>query len=322
MIPIRDKSVIQIEVTNACVNECTNCSRFVGHYTSTYFMELEQVEQCIRSLDGYKGCIGIMGGEPLMHPDFEEICLLMRKHVPPDRRRLWTSGYNWDNYKQIIRKTFGEWVCFNDHTDRTQKHHPMLLSISDVVHDKELIGKLLDDCWVDRRWSASMNPKGVFFCEIAAAMDVLFEGSGGHPLEQGWWDKDPDEFRDQVEKYCYRCGACVPYSPVTLDEQDVASVSNYARLKEIDSPKLREKGVRLHKEDIPKEKLEDFARQWQPWNHLGNMGTEGQGRDQYGLYDKASGYSLKIKNSIRSKCRPFHDFEMVVHELFWRIQKK
>lgn len=322
MIPVREKSVIQIEITNACVNECTNCSRFVGHYKNTYFMELEQVENCIHSLDGFKGCIGIMGGEPLMHPEFEEICALMRKHVPPDRRRLWTSGYNWDKYSQIIHKTFGEYVRFNNHSDTTQKHHPMLLSISDVVRDRELIRQLVDDCWVDQRWSASINPKGGFFCEIAAAMDVLFEGAGGHPLEQGWWDKDPEAFRDQVESYCYRCGACVPYSPVTLNEGDVASASNYARLKEIDSPKLRESGVRLHEEEISKQQLEEFARQWQPWNHLGAMGTKGQGRDQYGLYGKLSGYSLKVKDSIRSKCWTFRRVEMAFHTLLWRIQTK
>ncbi len=70
MFAVRDKRVIQIEVTNACERECTNCSRFVGHYRNTYFMKLEHEEQAIDSLLDFPGGIRIMGGEPLIHPDF------------------------------------------------------------------------------------------------------------------------------------------------------------------------------------------------------------------------------------------------------------
>jgi hypothetical protein len=212
MKPIKNKWTIQIEVTNACANECVNCSRFVGHYKNPYYMDLDLVEKAIDSLQGFRGGIGIMGGEPTIHPSFAAICDLMRRKVPPHKRLLWTAGYDWNKFKKIIKKTFGNNVIYNDHSDTTQKHHPMLLSISDVINDKEYMKKSVDNCWVDRRWSASINPKGCFFCEIAAAMDVLFEGPGGHPIERGWWEKGPEEFIDQQERYCYQCGACVPWT--------------------------------------------------------------------------------------------------------------
>ncbi len=322
MLCVRDKIRIEIEVTNACENECTNCSRFVGHYRQTYFMKLEQVEKAIDSLIDFPGGIGIMGGEPLMHPHFLEICNIMRQKVSPERRYLHTSGCNWNMYSQVVRKTFGENVSFNNHSDKTQKHHPMLISISDVIDDQELIRQLVDDCWVNRRWCASINPKGSFFCEIAAAMDVMFEGPGGHPVVRGWWDKDPEAFLDQRERYCYRCGACVPYLPVTLEDTDVASVSNYLRLKEIDSPKFRKKGIRLLEEKMSLEQMEEFARQWQPWNHLGNMGKDGQGVNEYELYGKLYGYSLKIKRIIRSKFWSFRRAELAVGRWLWHLQKK
>jgi len=320
MIAVRDKRVIQIEVTNACERECTNCSRFVGHYRKTYFMKLEQVEKAIDSLLDFPGWIGIMGGEPLMHPDFPEICLLMKRMVPPERRHLWTSGYNWNMYRRVVRKTFGENVHFNNHSDTTQKHHPMLLSISDIIDDKELIRQLVDDCWVNRRWSASINPKGSFFCEIAAAMDVLFEGPGGHPMARRWWDMDSEAFRDQRERYCYRCGACVPYFPVTLEEMDVASVSNYLRLKDVDSPKLRRKGIRLHEEELSQKQLEEFALQWQPWKHLGVLEKEGSGENEFDMYGKLYGYSLKVKKSLRSRFWTFEKAELAVGRWLWRLQ--
>ncbi len=283
---------------------------------------LNRLKKRLIRLLGFPGSIGIMGGEPLMHPDFPDICHLMRKKVSPEKRHLFTSGYNWNVYSGVVRKTFGENVTLNNHRDTTQKHHPMLLSVSDVIDDKELIGRLVDDCWVNRRWSASINPKGSFFCEIAAAMDVLFEGPGGHPVEHGWWDKDPEEFRDQIERYCYRCGACVPYFPVTLEDTDVASASNFQRLKEVDSPKLQKKGIRVHKEELSKQQLEEFARQWQPWNHLGVMEKVGTGEDEYNMYGKMYGYALKVKRGLRSRSWTFERAEQAFSKWLWRLQKE
>lgn len=322
MIPVRKKISIQIEVTNACVRECTNCSRLVGHYRNTYFMSLEQIEKAIDSLQDFPGKIGIMGGEPLLHPDFAEICRMVKQKVPPAKRHLWTSGYNWDKYRRVVRKTFGENISFNDHRDTTQKHHPMLLSISDIIHDQELIRQMIDDCWVNNRWSASINPKGAFFCEIAAVMDVLFEGPGGHPVKHGWWNKNPDDFRDQIERYCYRCGACVPYIPVTLEEMDVASISNYVDLNRIGSPKFNKKKVRLHKEELSQQQLEELALNWQPWNHLGNMEKEGQGKSEYDMYGKLYGYFLKFKQKMRSHSWTFKKAELAADMYLWRLQAK
>ncbi len=322
MLAIRDKSVIQIEVTNACEHECTNCSRFTGHYQNTYFMKLEQVEQAIDSLLDFPGGIGIMGGEPLMHPDFPEICQLMKKMVPPARRYIWTSGYNWSIYCHLVRKTFGENIRFNNHSDTTQKHHPMLLSISDMIDDQELIKQLVDDCWVDRRWSASINPKGSFFCEIAAAMDILFEGPGGHPVNRGWWNKGPEAFQDQIERSCYHCGACVPYFPVTLEDRDVASRSNYQRLQAVDSPKLRTQGIRVHEDRLSQQQLKEFAEQWQPWNHLGELAKQGEGKNEYELYGKLHGYCLKIKKLIRSRIWVCRKAELAVSTWLWRCKTK
>ena len=321
MLAIRDKFRIQIEVTNACDNECTNCSRFTGHYRSTYFMKLEQVGKAIDSLLDFPGGIGIMGGEPLMHPEFSEICHLVRQKIPPERRHLHTSGYKWDIYSKLVRKTFGENVHFNNHSDMSQKHHPMLISISDVIDDKESIKRLVDNCWVNRKWCASINPKGSFFCEIAAAMDVLFEGPGGHPVTRGWWDKDPEAFQDQIDRYCYHCGACVPYFPVTLKERDVASVSNFLRLKEVGSPKLEKNGIRIHDEQLSQQQLEKFALQWQPWNHLGLMAKDGEGKTEYDLYGKLYGYSLKFRRFLRSKSWTFERTERAINTWLWRLQK-
>ena len=51
--------------------------------------------------------------------------------------------------------------------------------------------KLRDKCWIQNLWSASITPKGAFFCEVAAAMDMTLNGPGGWPIEPGWWKRKP-----------------------------------------------------------------------------------------------------------------------------------
>ena len=54
---------IQIEVTNACIYNCANCTRFCNHVKKNFFMPLEQVKEAIDSMVGYPKRTGIMGGE-------------------------------------------------------------------------------------------------------------------------------------------------------------------------------------------------------------------------------------------------------------------
>jgi len=300
MKAISDTWLIQIEITNACVFECTNCTRFVGHHKKTYFMDLKTIEKAIDSLEGFKGGIGIMGGEPLLHPDFYQICKLLFKKVPLEKRFLWTSGYNWKKYRNIIRKTFQENVYYNDHKTPLQKHQPILIAIKDVLDDKKYMDELISRCWIQEKWSPSINPKGGFFCEVAAAMDLLFDGPGGYPLEKGWYNRTPEQFRDQIERYCYNCGAALPYPAVSNKEgKDYVSISNYKRLAELKTPRFLKERVKLVNEKYTVEQIKEFEKDWQPWNYLG----EEKRKSYYFLYGPFWGFVVKISKKIRKKIR-------------------
>ncbi|MBJ6727559.1 radical SAM protein [Geomesophilobacter sediminis] len=319
MKPVREKKVVQIEITNACVNQCSNCSRFVGHHRAPYFMEFKVVERAIDSLLDFPGGVGIMGGEPTLHPRFVEICALVRKMLPPDRRFLWTSGHNWGKYRGVIRKTFGSNVIYNDHRDVTQKHHPMLLSISDVIDDPASVARLLARCWVDQRWSAAINPKGCFFCEIAAAMDVLFDGPGGLLIERGWWKKDPAAFQDQQDRYCLHCGASVPYAPATLAEgHDVVSETNYRKLLHVESPKAKKGKVQVVSEKLSPGAVKS-AEEWEPWNHLGVMKEEGTGKGDAALYGRFHGWLYQTRKELIEKSKVLRKVDFVVLRVLWRL---
>ncbi len=284
MKAVKDKSIIQIEITNACANECANCTRFVGHHHDPYFMELGMIARAIDSLEGFQHHIGIMGGEPTKHPEFEKICELLQKKVPKEKRSLHTSGYKWNQYRSIIRKTFGVQVHLNNHTNLNQRHHPMLLALGDVVSDRKIADQLIDHCWVNERWSASINPKGCFFCEMAASLDLLFDGPGGMPIQKGWYNHPPHAFADQKAN-CYQCGACVPFRPVRVKEnRDYVSVSNYQRLKAMQTPRFKNNRVKLVRGHFNEAHLQKFSKEWQPWNHWADGEKKLNSDDLYGRF--------------------------------------
>lgn len=241
MIPLYQMKLIQIEVTNACHLQCANCTRFMGHHRKSFFMDPAMVAKGIDSLDGYEGGIGLMGGEPTLHPQFREICKIYQKMIPNRRKReLWTAGYKWDEYYDIIHETFDkDLIAYNDHSDPDEgTHQPLLVAISEVIEDKRLMWKLIDNCWVQQRWSASITPRGCFFCEVAAAQDYIFNGPGGWPIEKGWWKKTPEQFQDQMKRCCVNCSACLPIPvPNNHEPFDMMSPGNVERLKAAGSPK-------------------------------------------------------------------------------------
>lgn len=263
---------IQIEVTNACNLQCSNCTRFVGHHKNVFFMDLNTVEKAIQSLKGYTGQIGIMGGEPTLHKQFPEICKLVQELIPNRRQRgLWTNGYKWNKYKTIIDETFDpDLIIYNDHRDkRVGMHQPLLLAAEDVLEDKELMWRLIGNCWVQWRWAASITPKGGFFCEVAAAYDMLFNGPGGYPLKEGWWNKNPNEFVDQVKRYCPKCSAAIPMPGVSSHvEYDPISNTNAKMLAEVQSPKFMKGKFKIVDVKYNESDIEKFVKEgWTPWSH-------------------------------------------------------
>jgi len=269
--------LVQIEVTNACVNQCANCTRCVGHHPKPFFMDLEMVEKIIDSLDGFNGEIGLMGGEPTLHPEFEKICKLFQQKIPRERRGLWTSGYKWEEYKDIIEQTFDkERIVYNEHSTYGGIHQPILAGMEDLVRDKKLREELKENCWVQRRWeTCSVTPYGAYFCEIAGALDILFNaGKNAVPLFTpfGWeddgfiWWKETELFKKQ-QKICDSCGIPIPIGGMSDRATfDLISGGNLKKLKKIGSPKIALGNYALYNRKWIKSEIIEKTQDWKPWN--------------------------------------------------------
>jgi hypothetical protein len=240
---------VQIEITDACVFRCGNCTRFCGS-KKPFYMEMDYYRRAVDSMVGYPNMVGIMGGEPLLHPQFAEICdyalaTLGKKHLG-----LWSTfpaGY--EHHRDTICRTF-DYIFLNDHSRGDIFHSPILVSSDHVFRndpENPLRWQLINDCWVQNTWSASINPKGAFFCEVAASLSMLFDGPAGWPVEPGWWRRMPWQYGEQIEWACRRCGCAMPLQRrSSQDERDDVSPDNLIQLGLVKSKKVAAGDVVVH----------------------------------------------------------------------------
>lgn len=236
---------VQIEITNACGNRCSNCTRFVG-YQKPYFMEFDLFKEAVDSMVGYPRMTGVMGGEPLLHPEFKKFCKYISSKIPYKQLGLWTCfPKGFEHHREIICETFCN-IFLNDHTRNDIFHHPPLVAIEEVINDRNQMWQLIDKCWAQMSWSASINPRGAWFCEMAASFSMLFEEGKGWKVEPGWWWRIPKDFKEQMEQFCPRCGMAAPIKRIVSTEIiDDLSLGNYERLKN-KSYKIKRGLYRIH----------------------------------------------------------------------------
>lgn len=302
----KDMEAIQIDLTNACVHRCSNCTRFCGHHKKPFFMDFDTFKKAVDSLQDYKGIIGIIGGEPTLHPEFEQFIqylkekrvgkdfLLsrepiadMQKHIDknlnayPSKVGLWSS-LSLSYYKnfEIINETF-ERQLLNDHNN-TCIHQALLMSRKELgIPDDEWIQKR-DACWIQNTWSATVTPKGAFFCEVAGSLDMLFNGPGGWDINEDWWKREPKDFGDQLQ-WCEMCSACLDVPKrLSNDGRDDVTPLILQKLLEIESPKaLKGMCVVNNPEDYNKAEYETFKTGCEYIIAAGNKRIDKENRNLY-----------------------------------------
>lgn len=225
--------IICIDVTNKCDLACSNCTRLLENQDAFWDMTPDNFRKALRSLHGYRGIVAMIGGNPCMHKNFEELCQIFAEEVPNKQQRgLWTNNYF--KHRKIIEETFGTFnlnahgqlkaaeqltdlatkmrqdknnIVWNyaDHSD----HAPLLTAVQDLYPEEEMWERI-SRCDINQEWSASIvQNKGelrYYFCEVAASFDLSRNEDHGYPLEDGWWKKHIYQMKDQVAKFCPGCG--------------------------------------------------------------------------------------------------------------------
>lgn len=300
MKPIENSQGIHLDITNVCHLKCINCTRFIAHLRKDQrkSMTMEQIRTAFDSLEGWHDhmpaspvtgkppWIGIMGGEPSLHPQFEEFLYEVRARFPKRATfgergavGLWSTGTTpqFKKYQKLIYEVFG-FVILNPHDDYQQEtceHQPISVAIDEVVDDLEMREFLISHCWVQRQWCPTINHFGAYFCEVAAASDALLgEGKRAWPVVPGWWKKIPgvDGKYGEQSELCYKCSMPIPMdrdrlkTEVTKISPNLLKTFRDLGLKGVDADQVQEVDKKVTNEFI----LEKYKR-WYPGNYHGDF---------------------------------------------------
>ena len=260
MKPPYKMGIICIDITNKCDLACSNCTRLLANQDYFWDMTIDNFKKAVLSLQEYPGVVIVIGGNPCMHPKFDEISKLFRDLRPEKNKRgLWTN--NFFKHEKISTEVYGIFNL-NTHGDSraikslknfefrggyhpdNSHHSPILAAIKDLYKDKDEMWRIISNCDVNHNWSASIvENKGklrAYFCEVAASFDLARGEDHGLEISDDWWNKDILDYKNQIEHFCPGCGVAAKLQG-SLDKEEI---DTYSLTNENLAIKSREKNGR------------------------------------------------------------------------------
>lgn len=197
--------IIQIWITRACDRACAGCTQASQLAGKPGMITVEQFEAAVISLKDYFGVVGLFGGNATIHPQFETICEILRKHRDRSLCGLWSnallgkgaaaratfdprvSNLNVHLSKEAydeFRRDWPESMPFGLETD--SRHATPFVAMSDMEDvTQEMREEMISHCDVNQFWSAMIcvvrNELVGMFCEVAGSQAMLQQ-----------WEKKPD----------------------------------------------------------------------------------------------------------------------------------
>lgn len=229
LLPPKAKGILQVIVTNRCdVHWCSNCTQMIPHQRERFDMTPANFRKAVRSLRDYPGIVGMFGGNPVLHPQFDDLCRIFQEERADKRLRgLWTN--NLLDKVDIAKETFGHWNL-NAHGNeraaaqmkqhlphrlvwgdgKTNAHAPVMVAAKDLIDDEQAMWATIEGCDINREWSGAVTQRNgelrAYFCEVAAAWDNVYDEDNGLPVYDGWWREGMDAFTAQARRWCPDCG--------------------------------------------------------------------------------------------------------------------
>lgn len=272
--PVWMGGVTQILLTRACNLACGGCSQHSQTAGKKPFMSLENFEKACINIAPAHTVVGVFGGNPCLHPQFIEICEIMRRYIPAARRGLWANRLY--GHGKVCSETFNTNVSnINVHLDKEaasefrrdwpamtrilgehedSRHSPPLAAIQDMEDlDDSKRWDLISECPVNKLWSSLYGEihgeLRFWFCELAASAAMLHESDPDYPdtgmqVIDRVWDLPMAAYAADVRNACMRCGVAMNgYGEMATKRDGIELVSK----THIDyfKPKIKERLVQL-----------------------------------------------------------------------------
>lgn len=211
---------IEIDITFNCNLKCKCCNRSCGRAPSEERMSLDDIQNFINDSivnnRKYK-LISILGGEPTLHPDFEEIIRIIQND--------YVNRFETNTIIQVISNGFIEEsrklcdkvenenknVCIDRESYKKDNRIDYFTPFCDapIDDDKFKSADFSKACWVSETCGIGLNKNGYYACSICGGIDRVLKGDGG---AKTILELTLEEQRIQFQKFCSLCGNFKYYS--------------------------------------------------------------------------------------------------------------
>lgn len=237
------KRNVNIMITNLCNLSCGGCCQGCGLLPKKELWSIEPIEldEIINKLKPYRKTMGIFGGEPTVHPKFNEILEILYNHSDI-HFYITTNGIIKMEDKNNVH------YAITDKDELIQqgcKFEPCLVAPIDLlkVKNKEFYWNRVQKTrcpWTDSKTCASyIGKSGKFYiCGPGGAIDESTGAKNGWDINKNPFDKTNEEIMAQGKEMCYKCGYCFTQKErekfgivQEIDGPSFVSISNLYRFK-------------------------------------------------------------------------------------------
>jgi len=204
-------NIVEPEITTDCNLKCINCNRSCRQAPSKERMTLESIQKFVEESLSEKHkwkLIEIIGGEPTLHPELNEIFNILKIYkdfYPKCNVRLSTNGFG-NEVKRVIQ-TIPKWIKIrNAH----KKHiYPLHIPFNNAPIDNNLPAKA---CYVPWICGLGLTRNGYYPCGAGASIDRVFQFNIGIKDIK---DLTFENIVKQLKVLCLYCG----HNPLVVEIQ-------------------------------------------------------------------------------------------------------
>lgn len=200
---------IEIDITYHCDAGCFHCDRSCGRAPTGERMTPEQVERFVEesvAQDRKWEQIGVLGGEPTMHPHLMDILNILldykRRHSPQTLLVLKTNGKR-SGIDEILKQVPPEFDIRNSGKESAIQPYFSTFNIAPVDTEAYRRVDFTNCCFITANFGLGLTPYGYYACSaMGGGIDRVF----GFDLGRKSLPLANDGMADLARKFCPLCG--------------------------------------------------------------------------------------------------------------------
>ena len=215
---------IEIDLTYACNLKCTGCNRSCTQAPTSEEMSFDQIQLFVndsKALNKRWEVISLLGGEPTLHSQFEEIVLYIINHYikdfsPTTILKIVSNGYSLKSRETLKSLTIYPEVYIDWSSIKTSNSIPYFSDFNDApIDDMCFINEdFSKGCWVTNYCGISLNSQGYFACSLCGGINRVMKSDKGIPKLS---DVNSELLKKQLDEFCRLCGNFKSYQPTKGD---------------------------------------------------------------------------------------------------------